>query len=65
MTGSTIKFLVLHIMVMMLVAGCLLVASRGGDRVLFYFPAGMLLMVAIGTLRDFLRYYKIDLIRQG
>ena len=64
MTTSTAKFLVLHLMFAILMFGCLALAGDG-VHVIGYLLAGVLVWPVIGTLKDFIRYYRADLDRKG
>lgn len=52
MSRNSIRPLVLHLMAVMLTAGCLFNAGLHGERALFLLPAGALIVVVVGTLKD-------------
>lgn len=52
MHSSFIKLATLHLMAVILLAGCMLSVDFNSGRALFLFPAGMLALVVAGTLKD-------------
>ncbi len=66
MSKDAIHFLALHLMAFVLFVGCLLVAEQktDGSEMLYAVGAGVLLVVVIGTFKDFFVQVKADLTRR-
>lgn len=52
MSAVSMKLLVLHLMAVLLVAGCLFSADFHSERALFLLPGGALMVVVVLTLKD-------------
>lgn len=66
MSKDAVHFLMLHLMGLVLFAGCLLLAGHknDGSEMLYAVLAGVLSVVVLGTLKDFYAQVKADLARQ-
>ena len=63
LTKSTAEFLLLHLLSATLFFVCLALAGEGVCAV-WYVVAAVILWPTVGTLLDFLKFYRLDLSRQ-
>lgn len=60
MKSSTVHFLVLHLMATTLMIGSL-AAAGDGLRMVWYGVSALAIWPTLGTLQNFMRYYRVDL----
>ena len=65
MKTSTARFLGLHLISDGLFFVSIMLAEPSGVRTAYYLPAVAFAVVAIGTLKDFVRFYNEDHQRRG
>lgn len=65
MSVNSMKLLVLHLMAVLLAAGCLFNADFHSERALFLLPAGALIVVVVGTLKDLCLELQQNIWRRG
>jgi hypothetical protein len=65
MRANSIKLAALHLMAVLLTIGCLFNADIHSERELFLLPAGALMVVVVGTLKDLFLQIRQDIQRRG
>lgn len=56
MRSNTLQLGAIHVMAVVLTAGCLLNADLHSARAMLLLPAGLLMVVVVGTLKDLPTY---------
>lgn len=65
MGTNSMKFLVLHLIAVLLAAGCLFNADFHSERALYLVPAGALMVVVVSTLKDLYLELQQNIRRRG